>query len=63
MAQERKQSYPTIRNRLDEIIRRLDEGLAESAGADAERHAILDALDRGELTADEAAKRLMRVAP
>lgn len=59
LAQERKQSYPTIRNRLDEIIRKLGEA---DRDVDGERHAILDALGRGDLSAEEAAARLREVA-
>jgi len=62
MAQERKQSYPTIRNRLDEIIRKLDDSVAkEQVVRDEARHAILDALDKGELTTAEAALRLQEL--
>jgi hypothetical protein len=55
-------SYPTVRSRLDSIL----EALGYQADLAAEdfsqqRNAILDALDRGELTADEAAKLLKRM--
>ncbi len=59
LASARKQSYPTIRNRLDDIIAKLGEHERDVDGA---RHAILDALERGELTADEAAQRLREVS-
>jgi hypothetical protein len=58
MAQQLGQSYPTIRNRLNEIIERLRTAADESA---AKRHAILDAIARGELSVDEGAKRLEEV--
>lgn len=51
----RGQSYPTIRNRLDEVITRL--GAPESA-SEASRKAILDAVAKGEMTVKEAARRL-----
>jgi hypothetical protein len=52
-------SYPTIRNRLDELLAVL--GL-ESGGFEAPQNKrdVLDALERGELTAAEAAERLRR---
>ena len=52
-------SYPTIRNRLDELLGAL--GL-ESRGKEAPqgRQDVLDALERGELTAVEAAEMLRR---
>jgi hypothetical protein len=48
-------SYPTVRNRLDELIARLDARPDTSAAA---RREILDAVARGELSVKEAAKRL-----
>lgn len=50
-------SYPTIRNRLDELLAAL--GL-EGGGKEApqSRQEVLDALERGELTAAEAAELL-----
>jgi hypothetical protein len=62
MEQELGLSYPTLRNRLYEVIRalgyepRADE--APPAAASGERQAVLDALERGDLTADQALKRL-----
>jgi hypothetical protein len=58
MAQQLEASYPTVRARLDEIITRLD---ALDQGAERKRHEILDALERGKLTAKEAALRLKKV--
>jgi hypothetical protein len=62
-------SYPTVRSRLDEVIRALGyeapaegppegERAEEEAGARAERLAILDQLHAGQLTVDEAISRL-----
>ncbi len=54
-------SYPTLRNRLYDVIRALgydprpDEGAAPAA---ATRQGALDALERGEIGVDEALKRL-----
>ncbi len=53
-------SYPTIRNRLHEIIRALgyEPGpVARPLDAEARRE-ILEQLDRGEITAEEAMRRL-----
>lgn len=56
-------SYPTVRSRLEEVILamgyELDEGEEEDDDGDAEaRTAVLDALSRGEITSEEAIKRL-----
>ncbi|GAC1352911.1 MAG: hypothetical protein NVS3B20_05370 [Polyangiales bacterium] len=51
-------SYPTIRNRLDEIIGRL--GALEKS-LQKRRHDILDALENGRLTARAAEKQLRKV--
>lgn len=54
-------SYPTLRNRLYDVIRELgyepkaDESVAVSAPV---RQAALDALERGEVTVEEALKRM-----
>ena len=58
MAQKLGQSYPTIRNRLDGIIARLGD---VGRDADALRHEILDAISKGEITAEEGARRLREV--
>jgi hypothetical protein len=58
MARLRGQSYPTIRNRLDEIIAKL---AAPDTSAETQRHAILDAIVKGELTVKEGAKRLKEI--
>ena len=52
-------SYPTVRNRLDAIIERL--GLKPTMSAEdlkEERRLIFDRLDKGEITADQAADML-----
>lgn len=52
-------SYPTVRSRLDAVIKRL--GLESSMSSDEikeERKVIFDRLDKGEITADEAAELL-----
>lgn len=51
-------SYPTVRNRLDEILQKLD---ALEKGIDAKRHAILDALENGKMSAEAAAEALKKV--
>jgi hypothetical protein len=54
-------SYPTIRNRLLEIIRALgyEPGEDEFAGmSDEERKVILDDLERGAITYDEALRKI-----
>jgi hypothetical protein len=58
MAQRLGQSYPTIRNRLDGIIAKLSD---VGRDADALRHEILDAISKGEMTAEEGARRLREV--
>lgn len=50
-------SYPTVRSRLDDVIRALGYRVQRSADV-PDRKAILEALDRGEITAEEALKRL-----
>ena len=60
-------SYPTVRNRLDEVIRALGydaaaESSADSDGATApdpeKRRAVLDRLAAGEITAEQAVSQL-----
>jgi hypothetical protein len=48
-------SYPTVRNRLDEIIEKLNEN---DATLEKQRTFILTSLEKGELTAKQAAKQL-----
>ena len=52
-------SYPTVRNRLDAVIKSL--GLTPAAEIEAEqeeRAGVLDQLEKGEIDAEEAAKLL-----
>jgi hypothetical protein len=60
MARRYGQSYPTIRNRLNELISRL--GAEAYDSAEERRREILDAIARGEITAQEGARRLKGVA-
>ena len=57
-----KLSYPTIRNRLHEVIRALgyEPGSADDPGglSDAERQSILDDLDQGRISAETALSML-----
>jgi hypothetical protein len=48
-------SYPTVRNRLNDLIQRLS---AESDNREQKRRDILDALASGELTVKEANRKL-----
>jgi hypothetical protein len=50
-------SYPTVKNRLNRIIDRLQLVEVDTAPA---RDDTFDLLERGEITADEAAERLRR---
>ncbi len=61
MAAKLGQSYPTIRNRLDDIIARLQRPGTDSL--EAKRHAILDAIAKGDLTVKEGAKALKELEP
>lgn len=69
MEKEMKLSYPTLRNRLQAIIRALgyepgldaeeDESYQEATVPDAEeRQRVLDALEKGEISFEEAMRRL-----
>lgn len=60
MAEHTGTSYPTVRNRLNEIIQRLNEA---EMHIEKRRHAILDALERGDMTAEAAARALRKVGP
>jgi len=56
-------SYPTVRLRFEDVLRTLGyetAELTEEAPA-TERHSILTALENGEITAEEATKRLKRL--
>lgn len=61
MEEELALSYPTIRNRLQEVIRALgyDPGREETAEiSDEKRRGILEELDAGKISADEAMRLL-----
>ena len=58
MAKLEGSSYPTVRNRLDQIIARLE---ALETGLTSRRHAILDALEKGQLSSKEAEEQLRKV--
>ncbi len=60
MAKLRGQSYPTIRNRLNDLIEKLEERGAQDA-SEQERHRILDAIAKGELSVEEASAMLRAV--
>jgi len=53
-------SYPTVRGRLDQLLEALDlYSEAESEGEDQpSRDSVLEALERGELSVEEAERRL-----
>ncbi|MDP4152667.1 MAG: DUF2089 domain-containing protein [Bacillota bacterium] len=53
-------SYPTVRNRLDAIISRLGlEGIKPDTSQ--ERKEVLEKLEKGEITADEAAELIKAI--
>ncbi len=58
-------SYPTVRARLDEVIRALGFAVAEDAAAAEEARArrtdVLAAVEKGEMTAAEAADALKKL--
>jgi hypothetical protein len=58
MAKLQGSSYPTVRNRLDQIIARIAD---LESGAQKRRHEILDALENGRLSAKEAEEQLRKV--
>ncbi|HTV23868.1 MAG TPA: DUF2089 domain-containing protein [Polyangiaceae bacterium] len=58
VAEQTGTSYPTVRNRLNEILAQLAK--AES-GVEKRRHAILDALEQGKMSAKKAAAELKKV--
>jgi hypothetical protein len=59
-------SYPTVRNRLDDLLRTLgfevrDDGVAAGAADEADRRRqVLERLGSGEITAEQALKLLKR---
>ena len=58
VAEQTGTSYPTVRNRLNDILAQLAE--AESS-VEKRKHAILDALEQGKMTAKKAASELKKV--
>ena len=56
----RGQSYPTVRNRLDEIIQKLS---APTEDIEKKRRKILDAIAKGELSVKEATRKLKELGP
>lgn len=52
------QSYPTIRSRLDALVAKL---APRDDATERQRHEVLDAIARGEITAQEGARRLKAV--
>lgn len=64
LAEELKLSYPTVRNRLEEIIRalgyevRVEAPQEERQRAVIKRQVILDDLAAGKITAEEALRQL-----
>lgn len=68
VAQELKLSYPTVRSRLDEVIRAMGYEVRESPPAEEkqrladQRQAILDDLAAGKVTSAEAIKLLQGIA-
>ena len=52
-------SYPTVKKRLDSIASRFEFVVSEPEPVDdAERSDVIDQLERGEITVDEAVERL-----
>lgn len=62
MADELGISYPTVRNRLNDVIRAFgyEPGSGEETEhlSDQERQAILEAIDTGQITVEDAMRRL-----
>ncbi|MBN2503412.1 MAG: DUF2089 domain-containing protein [Anaerolineales bacterium] len=60
MESELQLSYPTIRNRLHEVIRALgyEPGKGDGRLSEKERRAILEDLDKGRITSEEAMEML-----
>jgi len=58
MAEQTGVSYPTVRSRLDKVIAALRDEIAKSRTV---KGTILDAVDRGAMDGDEAAKLIKRI--
>ena len=56
-------SYPTVRNKLDNVIEALGYNLQDSPDdpASAKRKEILDSLEKGEITSGEAVELLQKI--
>jgi len=56
-------SYPTVRNRLEGVLQSLGyrDEKKYSLQEGAERHEILNALESGEITSEEAAQQLRKI--
>lgn len=56
-------SYPTVRNKLDDVIKALGYDLEASPddSSAARRKEILDSLEKGEITSQEAVKLLQKI--
>lgn len=53
-----KISYPTVRARLDDIIQKLDGKPSVAALTDTQKKEILDSLENGEITPEEALEQM-----
>ncbi|RYD05779.1 hypothetical protein N752_07755 [Desulforamulus aquiferis] len=55
-------SYPTVRNRLDNVLQSLGYGAdrTENLPESTNRQKILDALEKGEITLEEATQQIRR---
>jgi hypothetical protein len=51
-------SYPTVRARLDSVLAALGLGATDARDNEADKAAVLEALERGELSMEEAERRL-----
>lgn len=51
-------SYPTVRGRLDDVISALGYQVQRPQESRVDRKAILEALDKGEISAEEALRKL-----
>ena len=58
MAEAYEQSYPTIRNRLNQLIEKLE---TPQLVVEEQRKAVLDALAKGDLSVEEAALKLEEI--
>ena len=58
MAEQTGVSYPTVRSRLDKVIAALRDEIAKTQQV---KGTILDAVDRGAMDGDEAAKLIKRI--